>query len=161
MSKTRSDQPLIPSLLDRLIDHEPTVSKETIASRTQVLRELKQSVRRDLENLLNTRWHCKVVPNDLEELKISLVNYGVPDFTGMNLGAALDRERYRQMLEQCIVNYEPRFKKVHVQLLDVDSIQRTLHFRVDAILHADSAPVTFDTAFEPSTGTFEVFGGQR
>jgi type VI secretion system protein ImpF len=151
----------MPSLLDRLIDHEPTVTKEVASSRTQVLRELKQSVRRDLENLLNTRWRSKVVPPDLEELETSLVNYGIPDFTGMNLGAVQDRERYRRLLEACIRKYEPRFKKVQVQLLDIDSLERTLRFRVDAILHADSAPVIFDTAFEPSTGTFEVMGSQR
>lgn len=161
MSKVKNDQPLIPSLLDRLIDHEPSVSKEVAASRTQVLRELKLSVRRDLENLLNTRWRCKTVPADLEELDLSLVNYGIPDFTGMNLGALQDRERYRRVLETCIRKFEPRFKKVQVQLLDVNSIERTLRFRIDAVLHADSAPVIFDTAFEPSTGTFEVMGTMR
>ena len=73
-------------MLDRLIDHEPEVRRESPRSRNQVLRELKQSVRRDLENLLNTRVRCVPLPPELKELKQSLVNYGIPDLTGASLG---------------------------------------------------------------------------
>ena len=60
-SRVRDDQPLVPSVFDRLLDDEPDNSRETAASRRQVLRELKQSVGRDLENLLNTRQRCGAV----------------------------------------------------------------------------------------------------
>ena len=73
-------------MLDRLLDHEPDVRREAPRSRNQVLRELKQSVRRDLENLLNTRVRCIPLPPELKELKQSLVNYGIPDLTGASLG---------------------------------------------------------------------------
>ena len=62
MAKIRDDQPLVPSVLDRLLDDEPQNTHETPKSRNQVLRDLKQSVRRDLENLLNTRWRCIAWP---------------------------------------------------------------------------------------------------
>ena len=58
MSRVKNDQPLMPSLLDRLLDDEPNNNQDAPQARHQVLRELKQSVRRDLENLLNTRWRC-------------------------------------------------------------------------------------------------------
>lgn len=161
MAKIDKDQLLVPSVLDRLIDNDPQVSRETPQSRGQVLREMKQAVRRDLENLLNTRWRCKDFPPHLSELDVSLVNYGIPDFTGMNLGSVQDREKYRRLLEATIRKYEPRFRKVQVQLVDSDAIDRTLHFRIDAILYADAAPVVFDTSLEPSTGTFEVRGARR
>ncbi|MFO0949000.1 MAG: type VI secretion system baseplate subunit TssE [Planctomycetota bacterium] len=161
MAKIENDQLLIPSVLDRLIDNEPEVSRETPHSRNQVLREMKFAVRRDLENLLNTRWRCKDIPAHLTELDVSLVNYGIPDFTGMNLGSVQDREKYRRLLEGTIRKYEPRFRKVQVRLVDSDAMDRTLHFRIDAILHADAAPVVFDTSLEPSTGTFEVRGARR
>ena len=54
MAKIEADQLLTPSVLDRLIDEEPTSTRELPKSRGQVLRDLKQHIRRDLENLLNT-----------------------------------------------------------------------------------------------------------
>ena len=72
MAGVSSTQPLVPSLLDRLI--EPSSGRERSAGAggdTHMLRDSKQSVRRDLENLLNTRWRCKVWPPDLAELEVS------------------------------------------------------------------------------------------
>ena len=43
------------SVLDRLIDNEPDVSTEVIPDDSQLLRVIQGAIRRDLENLLNTR----------------------------------------------------------------------------------------------------------
>ena len=94
MSKAREDQLLVPSVLDRLLDDHPEQRQELPKARHQVLRELKQSVRRDLENLLNTRWRCVSWPPNLDELELSLVNYGIPDFTGVNMGSPAERDRF-------------------------------------------------------------------
>jgi type VI secretion system protein ImpF len=50
-----NDSRLIPSILDRLIDMEPDRTSELPARRTQVLQQMKASVGRDLQSLLNTR----------------------------------------------------------------------------------------------------------
>ena len=92
MTRIKTDQPLTPSLLDRLIDLEPGNTREVPKSRTQVLAELKQSVRRDLENLLNTRWRATRISEDLKELEFSLANYGIPDVSGVSLSSAAERE---------------------------------------------------------------------
>src|SRR6516164_6670828 len=94
-----ADQLLVPSVLDRLLDDDPTVSREAMRSRSQILREMKLSVHRDLENLLNTRRRCLPVPADLKELGKSLVSYGIPDVSGANLGASEARERLVRSLE--------------------------------------------------------------
>ena len=159
MAKIREDQPLVPSVLDRLIDFEPGISKETAKSRAQVLRELKASVGRDLENLLNTRWRCLSWPPSLEELDVSVVNYGIPDFTGANMSLASEREQLRRTIERIIKQFEPRFKTVKVQLQDNrDEFDRTLRFRIDALLYAEPAPepVIFDSQLQPTATTFEV-----
>lgn len=161
MARVKSDQPLVPSVLDRLLDDEPETSREPPKSRHQVLRELKLSVRRDLEDLLNTRRRCGGWPADLKELERSLVGYGVPDFTGANMGSGEQREQFCRLLESVIRTCEPRFKAVQVRLLDnAESLDRTLRFRIDALLHAEPAPepVVFDSALEPGTGSFEVKG---
>ena len=95
MARVRPNQPLVPSVLDRLLDDDPEISREAPASRHQVLRELKMAVRRDLENLLNTRVRCLALPAHCKELNQSLVNYGLPDFTGGQPGAAKEeREEF-------------------------------------------------------------------
>ncbi len=161
MAKARSDQPLVPSVLDRLLDEDPGTSRDAPRTRFQVLRELKQSVRRDIENLLNTRCRAVPFPGNLTDLEVSVVNYGLPDFIGANMGAAEMREQFCQVIEKVIRTYEPRFKSVQVkQLGNADESDRTLRFRIDALLYADPAPepVTFDSAVEPGTGSFEVKG---
>jgi type VI secretion system protein ImpF len=161
MAKIRSDQPLVPSLLDRLLDFDPGVSREVSRTRSQLLADLKQSVRRDLENLLNTRWRCASWPPNLDEIESSLANYGIPDFTTSNCGAANFREQLRRIIETTIRNCEPRFKTVRVKLKEnADSLDRTLRFQIDAMLLVEPAPepVVFDSTMEPVTGSVEVKG---
>ena len=50
----RPDQPLVPSVLDRLMDDDPGVTSEPPRNRSLMLREMKLAVRRDIENLLNS-----------------------------------------------------------------------------------------------------------
>ena len=162
MATIARDQPLVVSLLDRLLDDEPGVSTEPSRGRTQVLRTLKQSVRRDLQDLLNTRTRCLSWPPGLKELKQSLVNYGLPDFTGADLGSAKDREQFCGLVQAMIRQHEPRFKSVAVRLLgSAEPLDRTLRFRIDAMLRAEPAPepVVFDSVLQPATGAFEVKGG--
>lgn len=161
MAKIQAEQPLVPSVLDRLLDFEPQVSREAPRTRHQVLRELKQSVRRDLENLLNTRRRCLTWPAGYDELKQSLVNYGIPDFTGANMGSPKDRQEFCRTLQTLLRQYEPRFKTVTVTLLtNSEPLDRTLRFRIDALLYADPAPepVVFDSTLEPASGAFAVKG---
>ena len=164
MSRVRENQMLLPSVLDRLIDDEPENTRETPRSRNQVLRELRQSVRRDLEDLLNTRWRCTAWPPNLDELEVSLVNYGIPDFTGAVMNSPEDRDSFRRVIEQTIRRFEPRFKTVKVELLkNSDRTDRTMRFRIDALMYAEPAPepVVFDSHMEPTTRTFEVKGVNR
>jgi type VI secretion system protein ImpF len=173
MPEIESDQPLLPSVLDRLIDNEPTVRHEAARSRNQSLRELKHSVRRDLENLLNTRIRCIPWPADLKELKYSLVNYGIPDLTGAAVGSSKEREQLCRDIESVVKRYggsikirngtveveERRIRKVKVRLLDPnESIDRTIRFQIEAMLQAEPAPepIQFDSTLRLTTGTFEV-----
>src|SRR5438309_2078073 len=162
MSRLRADQPLVPSVLDRLLDDEPERTQEPPRNRNQVLRDLKHAVRRDLENLLNTRTRCLSWPPALTELKQSLVNYGIPDITGASLGSSKERDEFCRVIQSVIRLNEPRFKTVRVQLLEnTEPLDRTLRFRIDALLQADPAPepVVFDSSVKPATGVFEVKGG--
>jgi type VI secretion system protein ImpF len=162
MARVRPNQPLVPSVLDRLLDDAPDTTREAPASRHQVLREMKMAVRRDLQNLLNTRIRCLVVPAHCKELGQSLINYGIPDISGAELGTAQDREEFCKLLQIIIRQFEPRFQKVTVAPAPSgDPNDRTFRFRIDALLMAEPAPepVVFDSELQPGTGDFEVTGG--
>jgi len=159
MAKISEDQQLVPSVLDRLLDDQPELTREPPKSRTQVLRELKHSVRRDLENLLNTRWRCVNWPPNLDDLEVSLINYGIPDFTGTSMSTVASRDQLRHVVEHVVRKFEPRFKTVKVRLLEnADETDRSLRLRIDALLYAEPAPepVVFDSQLEPASGNFSV-----
>ena len=95
----------------------------------------------------------------MRELDQSLVNYGIPDFTGANLSSPDSRAQFVRVIEAVIRRYEPRFKAIRVSLSDnVEPLDRTLRFRIDAVVYAEPAPetVVFDSALEPVTGNVQV-----
>ena len=159
MSSGSDDEPLMPSVFDRLIDDEPFNSHETPRSQTQTMREIRESVMRDLENLLNTRWRCQSWPPQLKDLGTSLVNYGIPDFSSVDLSNDLDRNSLREAIEFAIRTYETRFVSVSVEIPKERTLEdRSLHFTIRAELHATPAPepIVFDSTLEPSDHLFHV-----
>ena len=77
-------QNLHASVLDRLIDNEPGVSHEPVQYRLLNIGQIKASVIRDLENLLNTRRQILAPPAECKEINKSLFVYGLGDFTSQN-----------------------------------------------------------------------------
>jgi type VI secretion system protein ImpF len=162
MPSIRPDQPLVPSVLDRLLDDDPGVSAEPPRNRSQMLREMKLAVRRDIENLLNCRRRNITLPSRVPELARSLLSYGVADFSGTGPTTSKQREAFCRSLEENLRTNEPRLLEVRVELASSpEPGDRTLRFRIDALLRADPAPepVIFDSALEPVTHTFAVKGG--
>lgn len=158
MPRTDNDIQITPSVLDRLIDYEPQLSREPAASRHKSLRQLKQSVRRDLEWLLNTRQEITEVLPEMRELRNSLAVYGLKDFSTVNVKSQNGQNRLRQAIEAAITTFEPRFDRVVVSLQPVRGGERALSFRIDARLKVEPSPepVTFDTVLQLTTGEYVV-----
>lgn len=150
---------LRPSILDRLLDDEPHIQVEADKNRHQHLRELRNSVKRDLENLLNTRYRMVEPPEEFSQLELSLLNYGLPDLATVNVADIEKKRNFTRHLEKILRDYEPRFKTVKVNHIDnKDNTDRTLRFRIDATLYADPAPeiVVFDSVLDPVSRTVNV-----
>jgi type VI secretion system protein ImpF len=150
---------IVPSVLDRLLDNEPQVSKEPASSRTQNLRALRAAVGRDLEALLNSRQETlQELPNDFVELSRSLLTYGLPDMTSFSLLNHDDRNRVRRSVEEAIEIFEPRLQRVRVALEAPREHDRGLRFRVDALLRVDPTPepVSFDAVLQLTTQEYVV-----
>ncbi|MGA3001273.1 MAG: type VI secretion system baseplate subunit TssE [Acetobacteraceae bacterium] len=135
-------------LLDRLIDDAPDRERDPPMAATEAMQHLRQSVRRELEALLNARRRWKSPPRELSELAGSPIGYGIPDFAAGVFNNQGERDRLRLEIEATIRRFEPRFLSVRVHLTDNEQrLDASLRLRIEAVLHAEPAPeqVTFDT----------------
>jgi type VI secretion system protein ImpF len=159
MAAMDSASELVPSVLDRLIDHDPSVSSEPFAGRSIRIADLKQSVRRDLEWLLNTR-RAMELPPALNHLEKSLVAYGLADITSASLSNPNDRSRLRRNVEEAVAHFEPRLIHVRVSIEESRERDRTVRFRIDAALDVDPTPepVVFDSVLQLHNKSFVIEG---
>ena len=140
-------------LLDRLIDDSPDQEHDAPVSAADSMVALRNSVRRDLEALLNARRCWRSWPAHMTQLAISPIGYGIPDFASGAFSDARRREELRLEIETTIRRFEPRFLSVRVNLIDpLDRLETTLRLRIEAVVHAEPAPesVTFDTLVDPT-----------
>src|SRR5580700_1928717 len=114
MARWEPEQTVTLSVIDRLIDHVPDSNSEPAPTRAQSVRQLKASLRRDLEWLLNTRRNPEAVDGEFQELERSLFNYGLPDLTTLNWESTRDRSYLARMIETVLATFEPRLKHVRV-----------------------------------------------
>lgn len=156
MSAKKRDVPVLPSVLDRLIDDEPENQREAPLTSARVLELLRRSIQRDVENLLNTRRRCEEIP---ERLEGTLAGYGVPDLVGTDLGSARNRRRFLRELERLLALHEPRFRSVKIKTKEGTNVtNRSLQFEIEAVVKAEPAPenISLSSSIEPVTRTINV-----
>jgi type VI secretion system protein ImpF len=159
MPQIDAQQPLLPSILDRLIDEEPDRSSDPLWRGSYRLDELREHVRRDLEYLLNTRHGRSDLLIQPGELNVSTLSFGLPDFTGL-IGGGIDfQEQVRSTVERAINHFETRLMNVRVEVQKPEfEFDRNIHLRISAMLCVDPIMehVTFETTLESTSGTCEV-----
>jgi type VI secretion system protein ImpF len=152
------NQGLMPSIIDRLIDPD---SGGTSWRRGYSAEQMIDAVRRDLEDLLNTRQSHQGLPEDFTEVHRSVIAYGLPDLTSLNAITPQQREDIGRTLESIIERFEPRLKDIRAHMVNAgDGKERSVKFHVEARLNLDPAPeVAFDTVLELATGHYSVSPG--
>lgn len=118
------------------------------------------TVRRDLEDLLNTRR-----PSDAQlgidrwpEVASSVIAYGVPDMSDFRFLQSAGQAEVCRLVAHAIELFEPRLRDVEVRLRDTTNlapeVKKTLsitsvYFHISARLAMDpSPPVAFETVLE-------------
>ena len=146
------------SILDRLVDMEPGVSREPVLNRLFDISRIKAMVVRDLENLLNTRRQILPVPASYKEVNNSVFMYGIGDFTSENPRSPSVRRQLRQDIEKTISRFEPRLKNVTVRLEEDIEAGRNIRFRISGtlVVESETEPVTFDTYFDTNRGEYVI-----
>ncbi len=143
------------SLMDRLVD---APLPEDTGKRISVL-DVRNSVSRDLEHLLNTRSEgARLIPDTFKECRASSLTFGILDFSSYSLLSPQDRDRIRRSLEQAIGLHESRLSRVRVQLEPQRELDRALRFRIEALMELgeDDAKVQFDAVLQLNTQTYVV-----
>lgn len=110
MAGIQGRERLQPSLLDRLIDHAPTRSKEGPDSQSFTAAQFRQAVLRDLAALLNTSNLATI--DDLSAYPLaakSTLNYGIPGFAGLLQNTARANALERELADAIKV-FEPRIR---------------------------------------------------
>ena len=158
MARSEKEIRVTPSVLDRLIDFDPKSSQDAPKSLSNSLQELKLSVRRDLEWILNTRCYIDDIDEGLEEVRKSVIVFGLPDFTGISAKSHVEQKRLSKAVETAIKNFEPRFIDLKITLEPISNVDRLLRFRIEASLDIDPTPepIAFDTVLQIGSGAFEV-----
>ena len=154
-----ADQKLTVPLLDRLLDDNPDQTQDRERAQHLVIHQLKESVRRDLEALFNSR-QCCIAPLETQvQSQKALHNYGLPDAATLNLGSQKARQEFCRLVEDTIRRYEPRIRSVKVTTRSgFDPEDPSIRFRVEATLFALSAEelIVFDSALNPVTRSVTV-----
>lgn len=151
-----------PSVFDRLIDGQDDAAD---ANSGWALEQLKDAVARDLEDLLNTRTALdREALSRYPDVRRSLINYGLIDFSAMCLTSEDDRKRICAAVKQAIALHEPRLYGVSAGLRARAGSESRVDFVISGMLKTVSSvePVFFDAVLQASTHRYSVCksGGQ-
>lgn len=147
-------------LFDRLLATDPDAPEGLI--QTCSVEQLRDTVARDLERLLNARSALLSSQADASALgghaQSSVLCFGVPDFAGRVLASSEDQRFIASSLARAIEAHEPRLKQVAVDFRQDDSSGRSLQFTIRATLVVKPAreSVSFDAVLMPSMSRYQV-----
>ena len=156
-------QRFVPSLLDRLIDAAPLARAEPVRP-TMSLEQLKDSVARDVEALLNSRRGAvREALAGHPHAAASVAAFGLDDFVSMSMASTLDRAAICRSIERAITDHEPRLHHARVELDKRDLATQKLRFSIHAMLvaHPQHEPVNFDAVLQTTTQNYAVQPGRR
>jgi type VI secretion system protein ImpF len=160
-------------LFERLVDHDLHVTEESPPFRVLSRQKLRESVTRELGQLLNSR--CPVPLHLICEEERTAINYGIPDFTSLSPHSADDRHLIASIIGQTITAFEPRLRNVRVTAEYLDNYDHKLQITVEADLVRDTVieirsypefgssfePISFPIVLNSKTGIIEIYGNRQ
>jgi len=147
-----------PNLFEQLFDDSPQQVGDQLLIRRLNIDELKTSVARDLEALLNTRSVVGKCVEKFELVRSSILNFGILDFVGLSSANSMDCDYICRQIASTVEQQDSRLKNVRVSL-DIGAVEvNQLCFSIEALLKVYPAQelVSFDAFFEPSSQRYQV-----
>lgn len=147
-----------PTLFEKLFDDQPRYISEINPLRRWNIDELKGSVARDLEALLNTRSSFSKSLDDYPLVRRSVLNFGILDFVGLSTANPEHCDRICREIEQTIADHDPRLSQIKVEMeMDSDHVGSLL-FTIRAVLvvYPINEMISFDAVLQPSTQQYLI-----
>lgn len=142
MAETLARDRLYPSLLDRLIDEDPSKQTEARDNRAFSTARLRESVLRDMNWLFN----CTQSSDDLDafpEIRRSVLNFGLPAVSGRP-ASSLHLTDLARALRDALIFFEPRLIPHTVRVYaetDKKASHNVITFKMEAQLWAQPIPL--------------------
>jgi type VI secretion system protein ImpF len=138
-------------LFDRLVDAKPAEPVEQQPLRVLTVDQVRDSVQRELARLLNTR--SPTAPEELERKEWTVLDWGLPDYSGWYTRSAPSRDRLARLVEQTIRAFEPRMIDPRVTVEEQSDNDRALTVFIDGTIRVGTLlePVSFPLALEGGT----------
>lgn len=162
MAELTPTERLQPCLLDRLTDDEPTKGVESRDRRVFSSRQMREAVLRDLSWLLNTAQRIGPAEQaESPEVYASVLNYGVPDLTGVTAGG-LDIVALEKTIIRAVRAFEPRIipgtLRITARVNEGEMSGNALVFEVRGDLWAQPVPepLYLKTEVDLETGQYAV-----
>ncbi len=161
---------ILPSLFDRLTNATPPTDWE-------IAEKLEKSIKRDLEQLLNSRKleDCLHDLSPYSEVQTSVLNYGIEEYAGL-IRNDINIYKVTEMIRQAIILYEPRIIPETLEVIadcDQDESQKlfsdlpkelkqkiydkgAFEFIIRGVICMTEAPIDFHTQMSLSTGYIDI-----
>jgi type VI secretion system protein ImpF len=165
MAELTTQERLQPSLLDRLTDDEPGKLEESREKRVISATRLRDCVTRDVSWLLNcVSLDVGLDLDDYPDVAHSVLNFGIPDLTGVSL-SGINSETLQRQIKEVILAFEPRLTASTLRVT-VNSNQKrmdrqALKFNIESEMWAQPIPLNLylKTEVDLETGKFKVSEG--
>jgi type VI secretion system protein ImpF len=165
MAELTTQERLQPSLLDRLTDDEPGKLEESREKRVISATRLRDCVTRDVSWLLNcVSLDVSLDLDDYPDVAHSVLNFGIPDLTGVSL-SGINSETLQRQIKEVILAFEPRLTASTLRVT-VNSNQKrmdrqALKFNIESEMWAQPIPLNLylKTEVDLETGKFKVSEG--
>jgi type VI secretion system protein ImpF len=141
------------SVLDRL-----STTEDWPATRAQSIRFLRDSIKRNLEWLLNTRCPPIAGIQGYPLARHTVIYYGLLDLGSLSLGSNDDQQRLLHRIAEMVEHSESRLTEVQVRLEEGDLQKKKLRFHIGARMQMKPSPeeIAFDTVLDLATGEYKV-----
>jgi type VI secretion system protein ImpF len=165
MAELTTQERLQPSLLDRLTDDEPGKAEESREKRVISATRLRDCVSRDMAWLLNcVNMEADMDLSDYPEVARSVLNFGIPDLTGVAL-SGIDADALQRQVKEAVLAFEPRLTANTLRITANANVTRmdrqALMFNIESEMWAQPIPLNLylKTEVDLETGTFKVSEG--
>lgn len=157
MADLTSIDRLQPCLLDRLFDDEPRRRSESREEKVISVKRFREGVKRDIEWLLNSKSRFYDLDDAHSEIRTSVVNYGIRDFTGLS-SENLSLRELEHIIRNALIKYEPRLISDELKVKAAGSsseLQKVnaLSFEISGKIWAEPLPQDFVLRTEVSLET--------